>query len=86
MNTRSKDGTGDDTLAAVAALRRELQLMRIYAARLTGMLALVLVCAAAPPPKKPKFEEIDVERGNVVEADGKVRMVISNKARSPRIP
>jgi hypothetical protein len=73
------------TVAALAALQREVRLMRIYAAGLTVMLALVLVCAADPPPKKPKFEEIDVERVNIVEADGKVRMVISNKARSPDV-
>lgn len=33
--------------------------------------------------QKPKFEEIDVERINIVEKDGKVRLVISNKERSP---
>lgn len=31
--------------------------------------------------KNQKFEEIDVERINVVEKDGKVKMVISNAAR-----
>lgn len=33
--------------------------------------------------KRPRFEEIDVERINIVDADGKVRMAISGKDRSP---
>jgi len=32
---------------------------------------------------RPRFEEIDVERINIVDADGKIRMVISGKDRSP---
>jgi len=33
--------------------------------------------------KRPRFEEIDVERINIVDADGKIRMAISGKDRSP---
>jgi hypothetical protein len=33
--------------------------------------------------ERPKFEEIDVERINVREPDGTLRLTISNKARSP---
>jgi len=33
--------------------------------------------------KEPRFEEISVERINIVDADGKIRMAISGKDRSP---
>src|SRR5262249_671525 len=33
--------------------------------------------------QKPKFAEIDVERINIVEKDGTIKMVISNKERTP---
>src|SRR4051812_27048836 len=72
-------------LADIVALRREVRLMRLYAAGLTALLAIVFVCAADPPAKRPKLEEVDVERINVVDADGKLRMVISNKERCPDV-
>jgi hypothetical protein len=47
-------------------------------------LGLVLVSVAAfrqAAPPRQKFDEIDVERINVVEKDGRVRLVIANSAR-----
>jgi len=47
-------------------------------------LALVFVAGAAFQQRtasRPKFDEIDVERINVVEKDGRVRLVIANSAR-----
>ena len=35
--------------------------------------------------RSAKFDEIDVERINIVERDGRTRLVISNKERSPRV-
>lgn len=46
-------------------------------------LALAVVVTSGFARKNPRFEEIDVERINIVEADGQVRLVISNRARSP---
>ena len=37
---------------------------------------------AAPAAQRGKFTEIDVERVNIVEPDGKLRMVLSNRPRS----
>src|ERR1035437_7157907 len=42
-----------------------------------------IICAFTVQNRKQKFEEIDVERINIVEKDGAVRLVISNKERSP---
>jgi hypothetical protein len=66
-----------------AGIRRELRLMRAYCGALT--LAVAAACATAfqrAADAKTRFTEIDVERINVVEPDGKLRMVISNRPRS----
>lgn len=64
-----------------AKLRREVWFLKMYAS--AGTLAWVaLFCMAfASQERNPKFEEIDVERINIVEADGSLRMVISNRQR-----
>jgi hypothetical protein len=63
-------------------IRRDVRLLKAYAAAST--LALVFIAAAAfrqAAPAKRKFDEIDVERINVVEKDGRVRLVIANSDR-----
>ena len=72
-------------------LRSELRFLRIYA--ITSSIVLVVLCTAAfrlPPPAAanaeqpsttPKFDEITVGRINVVDANGTLRLVISNKDR-----
>ena len=63
---------------------RELRFLQAYAVFLTAVLAVLAVTAfrAAPPQPPTSFKEINVERINVVEPDGKLRMVISNRTRS----
>ena len=62
------------------SLRRELQFLRAYA--LTSSLILVVLCTAAfRQTTNQTFGEITVARMNVVDADGKLRLVISNKDR-----
>jgi hypothetical protein len=64
------------------AVRRDLRLLKIYAGLIT--LALLFVAAAAfrqAAASRQKFDEIDVERINVVEKDGRVRLVIANSGR-----
>jgi len=49
-----------------------------------GVLACVLALAAfRQATRRPHFQEIDVERINIVEPDGKLRLTISDAARSP---
>src|SRR5581483_5293139 len=74
--------------------RRELRWLKAYAVVSTAVLATLSLAAFrqpssnAPNPRnqpsqqKQRFTEIDVERINVVEPDGKYRMVISNRPRS----
>ena len=64
------------------SVRRELRFLRAYA--VCNTLVLVVLCTAAfrqATPPTQTFGEINVARINVVDADGKLRLVISNKDR-----
>lgn len=60
---------------------RTVRYLRIHAVLSSSVLLILLFVAATPA--NPRFAEIDVERINIVEKDGNLRMVISNKERSP---
>jgi hypothetical protein len=62
-------------------LRRELRLLRAYAAITSLVLAGLTTAAFRQASAPQKFGEITVERVNVVDADGTLRLVISNKDR-----
>src|SRR5206468_521298 len=62
---------------------RQTRFLRVYALLMTMAVgALALTAFRTQPTQKTKFVEIDVERINIVEPDGKLRMVISNRPRS----
>lgn len=64
------------------ALRRHLRFLKTYTIVSTG--AILFLAGAAfrqVSAARQKFDEIDVERINVVEKDGRVRLVIANAAR-----
>src|SRR6187397_576941 len=64
-------------------IRRQTRFLRMYALLMTVAVAtLTLTAFWRQPTQKAKFVEIDVERINIVEPDGKLRMVISNRPRS----
>ena len=66
----------------VDKLERDVRFLKIYAAIATLVCtALLLSAFTFQQPTRQKFEEIDVERINIVEKDGKLRMVISNRER-----
>ncbi|HEV8238141.1 MAG TPA: hypothetical protein VGS57_02090 [Thermoanaerobaculia bacterium] len=56
----------------------------VYSGVLTVVLAGTVLLAAAPA-KHPSFDEIDVQRINVVEPDGTLRLVISDRTRLPGV-
>ncbi len=61
-------------------MEKEISLLKIYAfAMTTGCTVLFAILFKMVGSKN--LEELNVERINIVEADGKLRMVISNKAR-----
>lgn len=61
-------------------LHRELRLLRAHALVTTPL--LIILTLTAFRQDKTRFTEIDAERINIVEPDGKLRMVISNRPRS----
>jgi hypothetical protein len=63
-------------------LRRELRLLRAHAFISTALLIVLLLAGFLQARQRTRFTEIDVERINIVEPDGKLRMVVSNRARS----
>jgi hypothetical protein len=63
-------------------IRRELRLLKGYAVVVTILLGTLSIAAFRQSSQKTRFTEIDVERINIVEPDGRLRMVISNRSRS----
>jgi hypothetical protein len=61
-------------------LRREMRALRIYAA-VNTIVVIVLATAAFRQAAPQKFEHIVAQRLDIVDADGTLRMVISNKDR-----
>lgn len=57
----------------------------IYSGVLTLIFVVTVVAGFAQLPRQNKFTQIDVQRINVVEPDGTLRMVISDKASLPGI-
>lgn len=66
------------------SLRRDVRFLKAYAAFSSLLLVFVTAAAFRRPAEKQTFGEIDVERINLVEKDGKVRMIISNVERFPQ--
>ena len=59
--------------------------LTIYSAVLTAVFAVSVFSGFASSGKKTKFDEIEVQRINIVEPDGTLRMVLSNKANLPGV-
>lgn len=60
----------------------EIRALKRYNLAVT-ILVLMMAATGFVQQQRQRFGEIDVERVNIVEPDGKLRMVLSNKARSP---
>lgn len=66
-------------------LEKEVRFLKAYAVVATLICGVFVLTAFTAQTRRQKFEEIDVERINVVEKDGKLKMVISNKERFPSV-
>jgi hypothetical protein len=68
-------------------IQRQLRYLKAYAVISSASLAALFFMAATQgttqPAGKARFQEIDVERINILEADGTLRLSISNNGRSP---
>ena len=67
-----------------AATSRELRQVRAILI-VAGVVSAIIALAAFRESQKTHFAEIDVERINVVEKDGKLRLTMSNAARLPPV-
>jgi hypothetical protein len=65
-----------------AEIRRQTRPLRVYATAMTVLAGVLSLSAFQSQSPRTRFSEIDVERINIVEPDGKLRMVISNRPRS----
>ena len=63
-------------------LIREVRFLKAYAL-VSSVLLAGLIVVGAKPDAKARFGEVDIERINIVEPDGSIRMVISDKTRLP---
>lgn len=62
-------------------IKKEIRILKIYAFVSTILFSILAFTSFTSQNTNQKFVEIDVERINIVEKDGKLKMVISNKAR-----
>lgn len=61
-------------------IEKDVRFLKMYSGVVTILFGVLLLSAFAVS-KTAKFDEIDAERINIVEKGGKMKMVISNKAR-----
>ena len=64
-------------------LEKEVRFLKAYAVAATACFALLFLTAFQTAQQKQRFTEIDVERINVVQPDGKLALVIANPQRMP---
>lgn len=65
-------------------LQKEIRRLRLFtSASMLGTALLMVTGFKSASREKERFKEIDVERLNVVESDGRVRLALANLPRSP---
>jgi hypothetical protein len=67
---------------ALAGLKHDVRILKAYAFGSTLLLPILLL-AAFSNARRDRFTEIDVERINVIQPDGRLAVVIANEARLP---
>jgi hypothetical protein len=68
---------------SVSSIRREIRFLKLYAVASTLLFTVLILSAFGSVRKQQRLTVLDVERINIIEADGSLRMVLSNRARSP---
>jgi hypothetical protein len=66
-------------------LEKEVRFLKIYAVVSTLLFVVLTFAAFQKSNQKTKFEELDVERLNIVEKDGKLKVVLANAAKAPPV-
>src|SRR5215470_7277549 len=65
----------------MSKLEKEVRFLKVYAVVMTLLFGVLAFSAFSQANQKNRFTEIDVERINIIEKDGKLKMVISNSER-----
>lgn len=73
----------ESELTVVSKLQRQMRILQVYAVASTLVIGAVVFMAAKQPEKSAAFKTIDVQRINVREPDGTLRLAIFNNALSP---
>ena len=68
----------------LAKMQKDLKVLQYYAVTMTSIFVITGIFAFTGH-NIAQFQEISTERINIVEKDGRLRMVISNKGRSPEV-
>lgn len=83
MISRASHAAREAAAPDLSRLQRDVRVLKLYAGGMTSALALLLLCGAEAVRQKTRFGEIDVERINIVESDGRPRLVLANGERAP---
>lgn len=67
----------------ILGIRKELRFFKVYTLVSTALLAVLWFSGFRQTDEKQRFKEIDVERLNIVQADGKYCFVLTNGNRAP---
>ena len=59
--------------------------LKAYAFGSTTLVTVLALAAFTGESRNPRFEEIDVERINIIEKDGTIRLTLHNRARGPDV-
>jgi hypothetical protein len=62
-------------------LEKQVRMLKLYAGTVTLVLLMTLIAGFRFAGRNSRFEEIDVERINIVDKDGKLKIVLSNNER-----
>ncbi len=57
--------------------------LKAYATTITLVCVILVSGAFAPQAQKTKFDEIDVERINIVEPDGRIKLALATRSGCP---
>jgi hypothetical protein len=63
------------------SIRRQLRILQVYMAMSFGLIAFLSITAFTQPNAPQRIDELTVQRLNVVDANGTLRFVLSNKDR-----
>ena len=69
----------------ITQLEREIRILRLYAVVSTVVVICALMATARAQTTRQHFTELDVERLNIVEADGRASLVLANTERLPGV-